>query len=265
MMARRSMTALSPDNPLMISVPVSPYVELARWVFDRLGVRYVEERHAPVFNTLAARRHRGGIVVPVVDVGASSLTDARQVVDFYERRAPEALRLFPADPAARAEAQALFDECYDVLGVAVRAWAYAYQLPRRRSTTRAWLDGAPLHERVIVPLAYPLLARRLASGLKLHAGSIPEQRVIIEASLARLADRLADGRRYLAGDRLTAADLALATMIAPAVYPAGYRGPLPPLDELPGAMRREVDEIRAHPAAQLAMRLYAEERAPDAS
>ena len=55
------MTSLSPDRPLMISVPVSPYVELARWTLDRLGVQYVEERHAPVLNTLAARGHRGSI------------------------------------------------------------------------------------------------------------------------------------------------------------------------------------------------------------
>jgi glutathione S-transferase len=252
-------TRPSPDSPVMISVPVSPYVELARWTMDRLGVAYAEERHAPVFNTLAARRHRGGMVVPVVDIGASSLTDARQVVDYYEGGAPEALRLYPADPAARTEAQELFDECYDVLGVAVRAWAYAYQLPRRASTTRAWIDGVPWHERWIVSLAYPLIARRLGKGLKLHAGSVPEQRVIIDASLERLGARLADGRRYLAGDRLTAADLALATLIAPAVYPPEYRGPLPPLAELPEPMRREIDEIRPHPVAQLALRLYAEE------
>ena len=254
------MPSLSPDHPLMISVAVSPYVELARWTLDRLGVQYVEERHAPVFNTLAARRHRGSTMVPVLDIGESSLTDGRQVVDYYEQRAPAQLRLYPDDPTVAAEAKALFDECYDVLGVAVRAWAYAYQLPQRGPTTRAWIDGAPLHERVIVPLVYPLIRRRLATGLKLHAGSIPEQRVVIDASLARIAAHLADGRRYLAGDRLTAADLALATMFSPAVLPAGYRGPLPVFDELPEPMQREIEQYRAHPLGQLALRLYAEER-----
>lgn len=256
------MTALSPDRPLMISVAVSPYVELARWTLDRLGVQYVEERHAPVFNTFAARRHRGSTMVPVLDVGESSLTDGRQVVDFYEQRAPDELRLYPADPAMAAEARALFDECYDVLGVAVRAWAYAYQLPQRGPTTRAWIDRAPLHERVIVPLVYPLIKRRLATGLGLHAGSIPEQRVVIDASLDRIASHLADGRRYLAGDRLTAADLALATMLSPAVLPPGYRGPLPVFEELPAPMQREVRELQAHPVGQFALRLYAEERGP---
>jgi glutathione S-transferase len=246
----------------MISVPVSPYVELARWVLERLSVDYTEECHAPVFNTIAARGHGGGTVVPVLDIGATSLTDARQVVDHYDAQAPPELALYPTDPAGRAEAKALFDELYDGLGVAVRAWAYAYQLPQRAVTTRAWLYRAPRHERVLVALLYPLIRKRLAGGLGLHPGSIPEQRAIIDASLARLAQRLADGRRYLLGDRLTAPDLALAALITPAILPAGYRGPLPGFDTLPPAMQREVTELRAHPAGQLAERLYREERQP---
>jgi glutathione S-transferase len=246
----------------MISVPVSPYVELARWVLERLSVEYTEQCHAPVFNTIAARRHRGGTVVPVLDIGATSLTDARQVVEHYEALAAPALRLYPDDPAQRDEAKALFAELYDGLGVAVRAWAYAYQLPQRAVTTRAWLYRAPLHERVLVPLLYPLIAKRLVRGLGLHPGSIPEQRAIIDASLARLAERLSDGRRYLLGERLTAPDLALATLITPAVLPGGYHGPLPGFDTLPPAMQHEVTELRAHPAGQFAERLYREERRP---
>jgi glutathione S-transferase len=242
-------------------VPVSPYCELARWVLDRLSVDYDERAHAPVFNTFAAKRHRGGTVVPVLDLGATSLTDARQVVDHYEATAPPALRLYPADAATREEARALFDDLYDGLGVAVRAWAYAYQLPLRSITTKAWIHGAPLVERLVVPLAFPLIARRVGRGLGLHDGSIPEQRALIDAALDRLDGRLADGRRYLLGDRLTAPDLALATLLAPATLPPEYRGPLPAFDELPAAMQRAVTEIRTRPAAQLAQRLYREERA----
>jgi len=245
----------------MVSVPVSPYCELARWTLDRLGVDYVEQCHAPVFNTLAARRHRGGAVVPILDIGGTSLTDARQIVRFYDQRAPDELKLFPADPGQRAEVKQLFDEFFDELGVAVRAWAYAYQLSERASTTRAWLYRAPRLERWIVPVVYPLIAARLRKGLGLHAGSAREQRAIVDASFARLEDRVGDGRRYLVGERLSAADLALVTLIAPAVLPPEYRGPLPAMDELAAPMRREVEQLRDHPVGRFALRLYAEERA----
>lgn len=246
----------------MVTVPVSPYCELARWTLDRLSVAFTEECHAPFLHRLATRRHRGGSVVPVLDIGESSLTDARQVVDDYEARSPEPLRLFPADPDDRADCRELFDMFFDELGVAVRAWAYAYQLPLRRSTAKAWVDGAPALERAIVPLAYPLLAAIVKRSLELGPDTIARERRVIEASLEHVEARLADGRRYLLGDRLSAADLALATLFAPAVLPAEYRGPLPTMEELPPAMRADVEGFRARPAGAFVLRLFREDRGP---
>ncbi len=236
----------------MVSVPVSPYCELARWTLDRLGVVYTEECHAPFLHRIATRRHGGGAVVPVLDIGETSLTDARQIVEYYERGAPE--------PAQQAEAKRVFDEFFDELGVAVRAWAYAYLLPQRRSTAKAWMYGAPWLERQVVRAGYPLLAAIVRRSLKLRSDGIAEQRATIDASLERVASRLADGRRYLFGDSLTAADVAFASLIAPAVLAPEYSGPLPSIDELPEPMHREVLEISAHPAGKFALRLFREER-----
>ena len=244
----------------MVTVDVSPYCELARWTLDRRGIAYTQESHVPLLHRVATGRHRGGATVPVLDIGERSLTDARQIVDFYDARAPEAARLYPTDPAARAEARQLFDEYFDGLGVAVRAWAYAYQLPLRATTARAWTAGAPGWERGVVGIAYPLLAKIVGRSLHLRADSVGVQRAIIDASLARVAERLSDGRRYLLGERFGAADLALATLLAPAVLPAGYRGPLPPLEQLPAAMRAEVEQIRGHPAGAFVLRVYRDER-----
>jgi glutathione S-transferase len=233
----------------MISLPVSPYVELARWTLDRRGIRYVEEAHAPVFHVLATRRHGGTGVVPVVDIGERSLTDARQVVEYY------------GGDLLQDGARPLFDDIFDGLGVAVRAWAYAYMLPHRDSTVRAWSSyGVPTLEQRLVRILFPLLAAAVRANLKLQTDSVPTQRELIDASLERLAERLADGRRYLLGDRLSAADLALATLFAPAVLPPEYVGPLPSPAELPAPMRRDVEQFRSHPAGQFALRLYREER-----
>jgi glutathione S-transferase len=75
-----------------------------------------------------------------------------------------------------------------------------------------------------------------------------------------VAARLADGRRFLVGDRFSAADLTFAALAAPIVLPAGYGSPLPPLSALPAAMVCEVERLRAHPAGGFATRMYAEER-----
>jgi glutathione S-transferase len=132
-------------------------------------------------------------------------------------------------------------------------------LPRRASTVKAWSDRAPALEQRLVPILYPLLAAAVRANLKLHTGSVPEQRAIMDESLTRLEPRL--GGRYLVGDSLTAADLAFASLFAPAVLPSEYPGPLPAYDELPDPMRREVDGFRRHPAGEFTLRLYREERA----
>jgi cytochrome P450/glutathione S-transferase len=265
------MTTATIYRPRMISIPESPYCELARWVLDRLRIPAVEECHAPRFHARATQRYGEGgaasvYAVPVLDTGEVALLDARAVVDYYELRARVDQMLFPADSAARADARELFDFFFDTFGVATRAWAYTYLLPARSITTRLWGDRAPWWERLGARMFYSSIAAFVRRTLALQPDTLGREQRIIEAALERVAARLADGRRFLMGETFTAPDLALAALAAPILLPPQYGGPLPSVAELPADMRRAVEGWRATPAGQFILRLYAENRpqpAPD--
>jgi glutathione S-transferase len=68
---------------------------------------------------------------------------------------------------------------------------------------------------------------------------------------------------YLCGDHFTAADLTFAALISPVLCTTpeeGYGAVLPSLEALDAEGRELVEEMRAHPAGQFALRMYAEER-----
>lgn len=250
----------SQDSVLMVSIPVSPYVEVARWALERAGVAYHEQRHAPFLHLVAARRHGGGTDVPVISAGGVTLVNARAVLEHYGYRGPAERRLYPDAPGERAEVERLVTLFYDGMGVAVRAWAYASMLPERAATAALWAQGVPNGERLAVRWGYPLFAAWLRRALDIGPDTPRKALAEVDDAFDQVEARLADGRSHLVGDRLSAADVVFAALAGPAVSPDGYGGPLPAPSEMPDEMRREHDRLRERAAGAFARRLYREER-----
>ena len=243
----------------LTSVRISPFCELARWVLERQGICYDEDCHAPIWNVPYTQAAAKTVNVPAVRVPDASFEIA-EFLNYIDARARADDRLFPTDPAARAEMDAFVHSMLTDLGIAIRLYAYSNMLPNRMTgglmTTRA-----PWWERLCVSVFYPLQKAAMRKVLKITPESTEQARTEILASFEAISKRVGPGG-FLFGDRLTAADLVFAASTAPITLPPEYGAPFPALSDSPPPMQATVLAVRETRAGQHALRVYREYRRP---
>ena len=245
----------------LVTIPVSHYAEKARWALDRAGWAYTEDGHLPVAHVPAVLRAGGKRMVPVLATPHGAVCDSTEILRFVDRGLAAEARLFPVDAALGAEVER-WEERFDAeLGPATRRWAYAHLLPARAVTIGIMRLNGPALERALAAAAYPLVAAVIRRNYGVDEVRAARSLDRVRALFAEVSAKLADGRRFLVGDRFTAADLTFAALATPVVWPAEHARFLGGVEALPAAMRAVIDELRATPAGAYALRLYAEERA----
>ncbi|MEZ4401562.1 MAG: glutathione S-transferase N-terminal domain-containing protein [Kofleriaceae bacterium] len=243
----------------LITIPFSHYCEKARWALTRAEVPFLEEGHLPMFTYRALRRAGAARTVPaLVTTTGVALTDSTDIVRFADAHGTAP----PLAPPDLPDAAALEDDFDRRLGPATRRLAYFHLLPSVRGF-RELIAGAevPAWERRLARLGRPLVTRLLARGLRIDAAGAARSRGVVDETFAAVAERLRDGRRYLCGDRFTVADLTFAALAAPVLAPPAYQRYLPSPAAQSAGFVALVDELRATPAGQFALRVYAEHRA----
>lgn len=253
----------SPDSagaPLrLITVRFSHFCEKARWALDHAGLAYREESHVPMLSWAATYGAGGRRTVPVLVTSERTLSDSTDILRWVDTRGT-AEPLFPPGELGAEVSQ--WEDTFDRrVGPATRRLVYFHLMKTPVLVRRLLQSASPGWQARVTRLTFPALKALMVRGLRINAAGAERSRQALDEVLDNVSARLADGRRYLAGDRFSAADLTFASLLAPTLLPAPLQSVMPlAWDELPAELRALVERVRATPAGQFALRLYAEER-----
>ena len=237
----------------LITIPMSHYCEKARWALEYFDVPYVERRQLQGFHYPLAFWHGRGPGVPVLrPPHGPAIADSTAILVHLDRGRNQ---LYPQELPEVSELEERFDE---VLGVETRRWLYLNSLVNPELLTYA-AYGAPAWHLPAGRLVFRLMKIYISRRLDVRQETVDTGLLKIEEVLADVEEKLRDGRRYLVGDRFTAADLTFACMLSPLILPEEYGIPLPSPDLL-GVGADLVRRTRSRKAGQFALRLFAEER-----
>jgi glutathione S-transferase len=254
------MNTNSTRAPVLITFPPSLDSELGRFLVEHYGLQHQERPHALVFSSFVTLWHGWTVIFPLLYSDSFKLAGPRAMTEYFDSRCAPELRLWPQEENQRQQVERDWTLFNQSLAFATARFAYYHLLPHRDLMIRPLSLGTPAFEQKTVEIAYPVFAGLLRTLLWLTARraqkSLDQARIIFDA----VDSRLAAGKKYLVGDRLTLSDLAFAVAAAPVVLPPAYGGPIPSFDEMPPAVQSAVKEMRAHPAGEFALRIYAEWR-----
>jgi len=248
------------ERPTLVTIPISHFCEKARWALDRAGVPYDERRHIQIIHQFAARAAGGGRTVPVLVTTDGVFSESAAIMRYADTYLPEPERLYPAGAAPAAEVASLERRFDEGLGVEGRRWLYHEVFKDTKPFVSYNLNGVPAWERRMFPVVLAPAKVYINRYLDIDDATAAHALELVDAELDAVGELLSDGRRYLTGERFTAADLAFAALAAPLVVPAEYGTPLPQPDEMTPAMAAHVLAWREHPAGRFATRLFAEQR-----
>ncbi len=250
-------------KPTLITFPPSLDSELSRFLLAHYRISHEEQRHAFIFTFFATLWHGYTLLFPLLYGPSYRLDTARRIVDHFDPLSPADRQLLRTGGEGT-EVESDWTRFNDTLAFSTAVFAYYHLLPHRSIMVRPLSDGAPAFEQRAVRTFYPIFAGLLRLLLRLTATRAKSSLETAREVFREVDQRLSDGRRYLVGDRFSLSDMAFAVAVAPLVLPDDYAGRLPPLAEMPAVLREAVDEMRAHPAGQFALRIYRDHRNPGA-
>ncbi len=211
----------------LYSFALSQYGEKVRWVMHAANLPFREALLPPVWHILPALRlgRLGLTELPILrEVTAQGqrhhVQDSAAILQWLDQRFGP-LDTLPMVPSLRQECLAI-EGRFDDIARDVARFMCLSGFKHDAQVLYLWLHGTTPFQARWIKRGYPLIKWFFLKRHRINpqAGLHSEQRIL--QAMAWLEGRLSDGRTYLVGHRLSVADIAAASMLAPLACPAQH-------------------------------------------
>lgn len=200
---------------ILYQFPLSLYCEKARWVLDHKELDYIAQNMTPGVHRLFVQIKTGQHRLPMLHDQKHWIADSTDIAEYLEKNYPEHA-LFRSDKSMNQQIIDI-DALSQELGDHVRRWLFSFILyqPEKSPALDIILGEKGVlrnFEKFSVPTLKFALKRihQVSPANAVHSKSRIEQ--ILHGFNSVL---VGNGGRYLVGDRLTLADIAVCSMVAP--------------------------------------------------
>lgn len=193
--------------------PLSHFCEKARWLLDHKELDYVAQNLIPGVHRAFAQLKTGQNKLPILKDGEQYIADSTQIALYLDDIYPEH-RLLRSDPILREQALAI-NEIANELGLHVRRWGLAHALAESDESLDIMI-GEKGYLRQFEKFSKPILKTLVSKSYQLNKEKVEESKLIMDQIIVDLNQKLIENEcRYLVGDRLGLADIAVCSMLSP--------------------------------------------------
>jgi glutathione S-transferase len=238
--------------------PLSHFCEKARWLLDHKELEYTAHNLMPGVHRAFAQLKTGQNKLPILRDHEQWIADSTQIALYLDEQYPEHT-LLRADHDLRQQALDINAQSVE-LGRHVRRWALSHVLKESEESLDI-LIGEKGYLRQFEKYSKPLIRALVSKGYQLDTEKVDQSKVEMQAIIEDLNSQLiAQGCRYLVGDRLGLADIAVCSMLAPILEIAGTPWEKEHSDHLSEDFKAYKSYLMDLPLGQYVLRIYQTER-----
>ncbi len=245
----------------LVQFLASHFNEKARWALDWKGLPHTRRSLLPGPHIPVVRRLSGQTATPVLLIDERVVAGSADILAALEELRPEP-PLFPSDPEARAEVEALQAHFDEEVGPQVRTALFSVLLDEPGYLCAIFDRERPGWQRALYRAVFPLVSGLVRKGNGVTGPEAVEAAFAATERALDLVARRSGGTGYLVGDGFTAADLAAAALLAPTLsldHPDMARP-----EPLPERVRAWLARWEKHPASAWVRETYRRHRPPRA-